>query len=128
MALTKFTANVENISALSDRPNETDGLTSAELKAKFDKAGVDIKTYLNGVLTHELDTSLNSINGKAEEALETASSISENYCTNDDSRLTNSRTCNNTFDNWETSRTNLKIAYGTSLPSSADNGTIFFLY
>ena len=116
MALTKLLTNVNNIQALSDKPNETDGLTSAELKERFDRAGATIKTYINEVLTEELDTKLNTI-----------PDIS-NCVTNDDARLTNSRKCNNTFDSWSTARTNLKIQYGTSLPSSADNGTIFFLY
>jgi hypothetical protein len=45
-----------------------------------------------------------------------------------DPRLTDSRQCNNSFDNWDVARENLKIGYGTSLPSTADNGSIFFLY
>lgn len=114
MALTKFLTNVNNIQALSDKPNEIDGLTSAELKAKFDKAGSDIKTYINDTLTEELDTKFGS--------------ITEDFVTNDDARLSNSRQCNNYFDSWSTARTNLKIGYGTSLPGSADDGTIFFLY
>ena len=46
MALTKLTANVNNIQSLSDRPNKIDGLTSSQLKELFDKAGADIKTYI----------------------------------------------------------------------------------
>lgn len=114
MALTKLTANVNNIQALSDRPNTIDGLTSAELKEKFDKAGADIKTYLNTTLTEELDTAIGT--------------IPSDYVTTSDTRLTNSRQCNNSFDSWSTARTNLKIGYGTSLPASADDGSIFFLY
>lgn len=116
MALTKFTEAVNNISQLSDRPNETDGLTSDELKQRFDKAGMDIKTYLNNILTAELDTKLAKIPGE------------NDYVKPDDERLTNSRKCNNTFDNWNIARTNLKMSYGTALPTSADNGAIFFLY
>lgn len=116
MALTKMSADVNNIQALSDNPNTVDGLTSSQLKELFDKAGADIKTYLNSTLTEELDTAIATIPD------------SSNFVTTSDSRLTNSRQCNNTFDNWNTSRTNLKITYGTTLPSSADNGAIFFLY
>lgn len=58
MALTKLVTDLENIQALSDTPNATEGLTADELKAKFDKAPTDIKTYLNDTLTAELDTSL----------------------------------------------------------------------
>lgn len=56
MALTKLTANLNNIQALSDRPNATDGLSADELKERFDKAGNDIKSYINGTLTTEVDT------------------------------------------------------------------------
>ena len=116
MALTKLLANVNNIQQLSDRPNEIDGLTSAELKERFDKAGSDIKTYINGVLTEELDTEIAKIPDPSQVVM------------TNDSRLSNSRPCNNTFDSWSTSRSNLKITYGTNLPSSADNGAIFLLY
>ncbi len=116
MALTKFTENVNNIQALSDRPNELDGLTSAELKQRFDKAGSDIKVYLNTTLTPELDTALATIPDTS------------NFVTTSDERLSDSRKCNNTYDSWSTARNNLRIIYGTSLPSSADNGTIFLLY
>ena len=116
MALTKLTASVNNIQQLSDKPNETDGLTSAELKERFDRAGATIKTYLNEVLTAELDTILATIPDASQ------------FVTTNDTRLSNSRQCNNTFDNWNTARTNLKMTYGTTLPSSADNGAIFFLY
>lgn len=116
MALTKLTANVNNIQALSDRPNELDGLTSAELKERFDKAGSDIKSYLNETLTEELDTVIATIPDTS------------TLVTTTDPRLTNSRQCNNSFDGWSTARSNLKITYGTSLPASADNGAIFLLY
>ena len=116
MALTKFTKDVNNIQALSDRPNTIDGLSSDELKERYDKAGADIKEYLNDTLVPELEEELAKIPG------------GNDYVKTNDSRLTNSRTCNNNFDNWNTARTNLKIGYGTSLPSSGDNGSIFFLY
>lgn len=116
MALTKLTANVNNIQALSDKPNETDGLTSSQLKERFDKAGADIKAYINNTLTEEIDTVISSIPD------------GDDYVLKTDSRLTNSRQCNNSFDNWSTARGNLKISYGTVLPVSADDGSIFFLY
>lgn len=114
MPFTKLTANVNNIQALSDRPNTADGLTSAELKERFDKAGADIKTYINTTLTEELDATIEG--------------LPSSYVTTSDPRLSNSRQCNNSFDNWATARTNLKIGYGTSLPASGDDGSIFFLY
>ncbi len=114
MALTKLTANVNNIQALSDKPNEIDGLSSSELKERFDRAGATIKTYINDTLTTEIDAIV--------------SGFSDDYVSTDDARLTNSRTCNNSFDSWSTSRANLKILYGTELPEIADEGTIFLLY
>ena len=125
MALTKFLVDVNNIQALSDRPNEIDGLDSSQLKEKFDKAGRDIKSYLNNTLSEEIDTSLATMNTSINQI---SGRIPTDYVRTNDSRLTNSRQCNNNFDNWSTARTNLKIGYGTTLPSSADNGSIFFLY
>lgn len=113
MALTEFTKDVNYISSLSNRPNEIDGLTSNELKEKFDQAGKEIKEYINDTLTKEIDAVLPN---------------TSEYVRIDDSRLSDSRKCDNTFDNWSTARTNLKIGYGTSLPSSADNGSIYLLY
>lgn len=66
MALTKMNTSVTNIQNLSDLPNTTDGLTSSELKIRFDKAGMDLKSYLNGTLTEELDTKIRSIENQAD--------------------------------------------------------------
>lgn len=125
MALTKFTENVNNIQALSDRPNVVDGLTSSELKERFDKAGSDIKNYLNNTITEELDEEIVTLNNAITNITET---LPTDYVRVTDSRLTNSRTCNNTFDSWSTARSNLKISYGASLPETGEEGAIFFLY
>lgn len=50
MALTKLTADLNIIQALDDEPNDVGGLTSAQLKAKFDEAGNDIKTFINNLI------------------------------------------------------------------------------
>ncbi len=105
--LTKFTVNVNNIQALSDRPNTADGLTSHELKERFDKAGSDIKDFLNNTLIPEIEKS---------------------FIGNDDVRLTDSRKCNNQFDNPTTARDNLKIKTGTSLPGTVEEDCIFLVY
>ena len=133
--ITKFTADVNNIQALSDRPNTADGITAQQLKEKFDKAGADIKLFLNNSLIEETKGYLNEAKSHIE-ALEglmdgvdsRIDTIEGNYVQTSDSRLTNSRQCNNSFDSWSTARSNLKIGYGTSLPGSGDNGSIFFLY
>lgn len=119
--LTNLTANVNNIQALSDRPNTADGITAQQLKERFDKAGADIKDYINNTLIEEIEGYLRQAKSRME-------TIENNYVENEDSRLTNSRRCNNTFDNYMTSRTNLHITYGTELPSTGEDGDIFFLY
>ena len=123
--ITNLTANVNNIQGLSDRPNTADGITAQELKALFDKAGADIKLYINSTQNDEIEDYINNIIKTAIENLQTES---ENYVRTNDARLTNSRQCNNGFDDYLTARSNLKIGYGTSLPSTGTDGDIFFLY
>ena len=60
MALTKLTADVQNIHPLPNQPNKG-GMTAQQLKDLFDKAGVDIKAYLNNTLTAELDALLSAL-------------------------------------------------------------------
>ena len=47
MSLTRFTTNVNNVQNLADQPTQS----ASELKVVFDKAGNDIKTYLNSLCT-----------------------------------------------------------------------------
>ena len=54
MALTPFNEDIEIISKLSDLPNDTEGISPAELKERFDRAGKLLKEYINGVLLTEL--------------------------------------------------------------------------
>ena len=63
MAFTKVTADPANISKLSNRPNQNDGLSAAQLKGRFDKAGVDLTAYLNDVLTEELERTTDGDSG-----------------------------------------------------------------
>lgn len=58
MALTTFDVDVENITALADQPNDDQGLSADELKQLFDKAGVDIKGFLNDTLIPELEDAI----------------------------------------------------------------------
>ena len=55
MSFTRFTTETQNISALTDRPNDMEGMTAAQLKAAFDKAGGDIANYINEILVAELE-------------------------------------------------------------------------
>lgn len=50
-----MTTPVNNISLLDDLPNAVGGLSAAELKARFDKAGGDIQTFLNDTLIPALE-------------------------------------------------------------------------
>ena len=57
MAIHQFEKDMSIISALDDEPNDVGGMTSAELKAKFDEGGEALKEYINTVLIPELETS-----------------------------------------------------------------------
>lgn len=51
---TTFDTDVENIQKLGDQPNDTDGLSADELKYLFDKAGMDLKDFINNVCLPEI--------------------------------------------------------------------------
>lgn len=75
MALTKVTKDMKIIQALSDLPNASDGLSAAQLKAKFDEGGEALKTYLNDTLTVEIDSHVAKTGSYAEYGISTAQSI-----------------------------------------------------
>lgn len=50
VALPTFDDDVSNIQKLDDEPNDVGGMTSAQLKAEFDKAGETIADYINDTL------------------------------------------------------------------------------
>lgn len=123
--ITNLTANVNNIQGLSDRPNTADGITATELKQLFDKAGADIKLYINSTQNTELE---NYINTNLKTAIESLQTASESFVTTSDSRLSDARQCDNTFNYAPQARENLGIKSGTSLPETGEDGDIFFLY
>ena len=47
MSIPKLTKDLAVIQKLSDLPNSTEGLTAAQLKAKFDEAPLEIQKWLN---------------------------------------------------------------------------------
>ncbi len=55
MAIEKFNKNMAIIAALDDEPNDVGGMTSAELKNKFDEGGKAIQAYMNETLIPELE-------------------------------------------------------------------------
>lgn len=131
MALTKCTTIVNNIQSLADKPTSADGLTTATFKAKFDQTGSDLKDYINNTLTDELDTELAAKYDSGD-----VGTSSETICAGDDSRLSDSRQCNNSFDDASTSRTNLglgdivtrNITISTSDASGGSDGDIWIKY
>lgn len=58
MSLPRVTNALSTVSQLDDRPNDTGGLTAAELKAKFDKDSETLKAYINNTLIPYLESSL----------------------------------------------------------------------
>lgn len=55
MAIPEMTDDLEIIEKLNDRPNQGNALSSAELKALFDKGPKLIKQFINGVLVPALN-------------------------------------------------------------------------
>ena len=55
MAIEKFNKNMAIIAALDDEPNDVGGMTSAELKNKFDEGGKAIQSYMNETLIPALE-------------------------------------------------------------------------
>lgn len=72
MALTKLTENLNNVQSLANKPP----LEAEELKAEFDKAGNSIKTYINEILTEEIEALINR-------TVESAKIIVENVLTSE---------------------------------------------
>lgn len=58
MALPKFEKDIANISKLPDQPNDVGGLTAAEFKAEFDKAGESIQEYINEELIPQIESDI----------------------------------------------------------------------
>jgi hypothetical protein len=55
VAIEKFNKNMAIIAALDDEPNDVGGMTSAELKNKFDEGGKALQTYMNETLIPALE-------------------------------------------------------------------------
>lgn len=70
MGFTKLTEDVAYIQKLGDNPNSDNGLTSAALKAWFDKAPEAIKAYLNNTFIPEIETKFGSLDDWITEAEE----------------------------------------------------------
>lgn len=66
MSITQLTRDMHIIAKLDDEPNDTGGLTAAQLKDKFDEAGVAIQTYLNATLIPEVEQAIAAGGGSSE--------------------------------------------------------------
>lgn len=80
LAALAFPDDLNVIQGLDDEPNDVGGLTAAELKAKFDQAGLTIQRYINETLIPSVvaaDATENA-RAKAEEAREAAEEAREN--------------------------------------------------
>lgn len=63
MAFTRSDTKTNYISELLDLPNDQQGLTAAQLKAKFDQAGTDLKNWINNVLLPALESTVAGSSG-----------------------------------------------------------------
>lgn len=61
MSLPKMETDVRNIENLPKRPNATNGFTYEKLQKVFDKAGIDIQSFLNNTLIPALDSGIGGV-------------------------------------------------------------------
>ncbi|MDR0838572.1 MAG: hypothetical protein LBN99_02900, partial [Oscillospiraceae bacterium] len=55
MSIRQLTQSMDIVSALDDEPNDEGGLSSSDLKAKFDEGGNIIKSFINGMLIPDIN-------------------------------------------------------------------------
>ena len=60
MALTKFSGAADVISQLDNQPNDNDGLSATQLKAKFDQYGATFKNYFNNTFIPEVEAEISA--------------------------------------------------------------------
>jgi len=63
MAINEYTGATNIIASLPDDPNDSGGLTAAQLKAKFDENAANLKTYINDTLVAELNSNTSGVSG-----------------------------------------------------------------
>ena len=127
--LTSFTKSVDNIQRLSDKPNETDGLSAQGLKERFDRAGIDIKDFINGTMLKELETFLNRHETNISGSITEISNVKKDLDNlNDDYNITK-ELVSKKLDIYELSSTkvdtgkreNGKIIYAIEIPATLQN-------
>ena len=75
MAVEKMTENVEVVQTLSTYPNQEEGLSAEQLKAKFDQGPKALKEYLNNVLVPAVQGIQNAMDAGAQYGLDTTLSV-----------------------------------------------------
>lgn len=119
MALTELTANLNIHQSLPDKP----ALTAEELKTEFDKAGNLIKEYLNDTLLNELNSLIANLQNK-DVSLENLTTNLQNIVNEATSNISILQTTVNNLKSGATT----KITIGSGVPSSLENGEIYFQY
>ena len=59
--ITKLTTNVNNVQTLPDNPDLSQGYTPLLVKQTFDKAGSDIKTYMNDTMIEDVQDNFDEV-------------------------------------------------------------------
>ena len=75
MAVEKMTENVEVVQTLSTYPNQEEGLSAEQLKAKFDQGPKALKEYLNNVLVPAVQGIQKAMDAGAQYGLDTTLSV-----------------------------------------------------
>ena len=126
MELPQLTDNLNTIQSLADKP----ALTAAELKAAFDLNSNTIKTYINSTLIPQLNTVLTNLqNGDTslQTAINSVSAIANQAATDITTINSNITTINSTLAGLKSGATT-KVTIGANVPSSLENGEVYFQY
>lgn len=88
-----FDKDIDYISALGDRPNSDDGLSAAELKARFDAAANDLKDYLNTVVVPFVDDLQRQVQEMVSFVVPDGSITTEKFAKGDDPEVSDEPAC-----------------------------------
>lgn len=134
MAITPCTAETNAISQLADKP----ALTTAELKAEFDKAGIGIKNYINNTMIGDINASITSAVNTLGTTVTNNQTANNTRFTTDEADIsglkTRMTTAEGNITTVSTSITDLstnkqkKITVGTSTPTGGSDGDIYIQY
>lgn len=134
MAITPCTAETNAISQLADKP----ALTSAELKAEFDKAGTGIKNYINNTMISDINSTITSAVNTLGTTVTNNQTTNNNRFNTDEGYITtlqnkmttvegNITTINSSISTLESGKQK-KITVGTSTPTGGSDGDIYIQY